>query len=55
MNTIRLTDRQIEALLWSIDITNGTLASNDELLTSEIADLNRLRDISEKLVRALEN
>lgn len=54
MKTVKLTNRQIEALLWAIQITEGALAGNDELDKYEIADLKRLTVIEDLLLRNLE-
>lgn len=54
MKTIKLTEAQIEALLWAIQITEGALAGNDELEKYEVADLKRLTVIADRLTRNLE-
>ena len=53
MKEIKFTRREIAALLWALEITDGALAGNDELEAFEKADLNRLEVIKERLRRAL--
>lgn len=54
MKNVKLSNAQIEALLWAIQITEGALAGNDELDKYEIADLKRLTIIEDRLTRAMQ-
>jgi hypothetical protein len=54
MKNVKLSNAQIEALLWAIRITEGALAGNDELDKYEIADLKRLTIIEDRLTRAMQ-
>lgn len=52
MASIKLTNQEIWALIWAIEITKDTLAGNDELDNYELKDLERLAAIKDKLENA---